>query len=85
MNSTARVETVQQAIERKNRETAAGRRKLFGKKANDQQHHENLLKHCEVVMEIYHKDSSLRNDNNFRAAMRELEASMSLSRKKLQP
>lgn len=75
----------QALIEEANRKSANVRKKIFANKANDQQHHLNLLKHVEVVMDIFHMETTLRNNNNFRAAMRELETAMSLSKRKLQP
>lgn len=75
---------VQNLIEQANRKSAGTRKQVFAKKASDQQHHDNLFKHCEVVMGIYHSTPSLRNDNNFRASMRELETAMALSKRKLQ-
>lgn len=76
--------SVQALIDNKNKQTAGVRKRVFAIKANDQQHHENLLKHVDVVMGIFHGTPSLRNDNNFRAAMRELESAAALSRRKLQ-
>lgn len=75
---------IQSLIAQANRKSATARKQVFAKKASDQQHHENLFKHCEVVMGIYHNTPSLRNDNNFRASMRELETAMALSKRKLQ-
>ncbi|CAB4211777.1 hypothetical protein UFOVP1419_22 [uncultured Caudovirales phage] len=78
--------SVQTLIEQANKKTAASRKQVFAKKANDQQHHAFLLKHADVVLEIYHATPDLMNaSNNFRAAMRELETAMTLSRRKLQP
>lgn len=75
---------VQAMIAESNRKTAAVRKQVFAKKANDQQHHLNLFKHCEVLIGIYHNVPSLRNDNNMRAAVRELETAMALSRRRLE-
>jgi len=82
MNATARVETVQQAIERKNRETAAGRRNLFGKKATDQRVHENLFKCVEIYIDAFRKDPA---SNNTKAAFQEMSQATTVSRKNLKP
>ena len=76
--------SVQAMIDQANRKTAGIRRKQFAKKANDQDHHKNLLQHVDAVMGIYHANPSLRVDNDFRAAMRELETAATLSRKRLE-
>ena len=78
---------LQTMIDQANRKTAASRRQVFGKKANDQQHHENLLKHVEVVMDALQSDinGGLIVSNNLREAIRELKPAMTLSRRRLQP
>jgi hypothetical protein len=82
MSATARVETFQEAINRKNRETAAARRNQFGKKATDQKVHENLFKSVETYIEAFKKDSA---STNTAAAFREMSSSMTLSRRNLKP
>lgn len=79
---TERKETWQEANERKKRENAAAGRRVFAKKANDQQYHQNLLAHAEVAVDAYQRDPL---GSNTRAAMRELFSMMILSRKRLQP
>ena len=80
--ATARVETVQQAIERKNRETASGRRNLFGKKATDQKVHEHLFKCVEIYIDSFRKDPA---SNNTKAAFQEMSQATTLSRRNLKP
>lgn len=78
---------LQTMIDQANKKTAASRRQVFGKKANDQQHHENLLKHVEVLMDALQADISagMVISNNLREAIRELRPAMTLSRRRLQP
>lgn len=80
------MDTVQQLIEQANNRAKASNRKAFARKASDQQHHENLLKHVEVVVSIYHDDvkRGLVVSNNLRAAFRELETALALSRRRLE-
>lgn len=77
---------LQTMIDQANRKTAASRRQVFGKKANDQQHHENLLKHVDVVLDALQSDikAGLVVSNNLREAIRELNAATTLSRRRLQ-
>ena len=82
MSATARVETVQEAIERKNRETAGVRRNQFSKKATDQKVHENLFKSVEIYIEAVRIDPASKNTS---AAFREMSLAMTLSRRNLKP
>jgi hypothetical protein len=74
--------TVQAMIAKANARTASTRKQVFAKKANDQQHHENLFRHVEVFVEAYRNDPVSRNTQ---AALRELSSAMALSKKRLQP
>jgi hypothetical protein len=83
MNSaTVRVETFQQAVERKNREGKANERRLFGKKATDQKIHENLSKTVDIYIESFRIDP---NSNNTKAAFKEMSLAATLSRRNLKP
>lgn len=82
MSVTVQVETFQQAVDRKNRETAAGRRSLFGKKATDQKIHEHLFKCVEIYIDSFRKDPT---SNNTKAAFQEMSQATTLSRRNLKP
>lgn len=75
--------SVQALIETANKKSVVARKKVFANKASDQQHHSNLLTRVKEVMDIYHDVPSLRDNNLFRASMRELETAMTLSERKL--
>jgi hypothetical protein len=82
MNAAAQIETVQQLIDRRNRETACVRRNLFGKKATDQKIHENLFKCVEIYIDSFRKDPA---SNNTKAAFQEMNQAVTLSRRNLKP
>lgn len=74
--------SVQEMIDQKNRETAAARRRDFGRRANDQQHHSQLARCVRIYVDELHKDP---DSNNTRAALREMQSALVLSERKLQP
>lgn len=78
--------TVQNLIDSANRKAKASNRQAFARRATDQKHHENLSKHVDVVLSIYHDDvkAGLRVGNNLRAAVRELKTAQALSKRNLQ-
>ncbi len=73
--------SVEALIEKKNRETAGARRQVFGKRANDQQHHANLAKCVRIYVDEFRKDHA---SNNARAALREMQSALVLSERRLQ-
>lgn len=74
--------SVQALIDKRNSETASYRRKMFGKKANDQQHHANLTKCVRIYVDEFCKNPG---SNNTREAFREMQLALGLSERKLQP
>jgi hypothetical protein len=76
---------LQAMIDNANNRTKVSNRRAFARKANDQQHHENLVMHVKVMVGIYHEDirKGLQVDNNLRAAIREMETALALSEKRL--
>lgn len=73
--------TVQAMIEQANTKTKNSNKQVFAKKASDQQHHLNLFKCVEIFIDAHRLDAT---SSNTKAALRELNTAMALSKRRLQ-
>ena len=81
-NAAAKIETVQEMIDRANKKTDASRRRVFAKKATNQKIHENLSQSVDLFIDTYQFDP---NSSSCKAAFRGLLLAATLSRRSLQP